>query len=87
MTRRIIVSAAQLGPVPLTETRPETLARLIKMLETAAADGTKLVVFPEAALTPFFPHWLVEDADELDTFYENTRNGLQTTARSIRRHW
>lgn len=77
-SRQIVVSAAQLGPVPLTETRPETLARLIKMLEGAAADGAKLVVFPEAALTSFFPHWLVEDADELEKFYEKELPGPDT---------
>jgi predicted amidohydrolase len=69
-SRRITVSAAQLGPVPLSANRPKMLARFIKLLEGPAADGARLVVFPEAALTPFFPHRLVEDPDQLGGFYE-----------------
>ncbi|MGO4382817.1 nitrilase-related carbon-nitrogen hydrolase [Specibacter sp. RAF43] len=76
--RRITVSAAQLGPVPLAASRAETLARLIKLLEEAAVAGSELVVFPEAALTPFFPHWLVEDAAELNGYYESELPGPNT---------
>ncbi len=77
-SRKITVPAAQLGPIPLSASRPETVGRLIKMLEGAAAEGSRLVVFPEAALTPFFPHWLVEDADQLAGFYEKELPGPNT---------
>lgn len=79
-SRTLTVSAAQLGPVPSSATRAETLARLIKLLESAALDGTHLVVFPEAALTPFFPHWLVRDEDELHAYYEKSLPSPDTQA-------
>ncbi|WMN01916.1 nitrilase-related carbon-nitrogen hydrolase [Rhodococcus erythropolis] len=71
-TRSLTVAAAQLGPVPKSASRPDTLARLIKLLEAAATEGAQLVVFPEAALTPFFPHWLVDDDNELLSYYEQS---------------
>lgn len=43
---------------------------MIAMLEQAHAQGVGLVVFPELALTPFFPRWHIEDERELDAFYE-----------------
>ncbi|MBG6215825.1 putative amidohydrolase [Arthrobacter sp. CAN_A6] len=56
------------------------MERLIKLLEGAAKEGTQLVVFPEAALTPFFPHWLVRDEDELHSYYEKDLPGPDTQA-------
>ncbi len=79
-SRSLIVSAAQLGPIPVSATRAQTLERLIKLLEGAAVEGTQLVVFPEAALTPFFPHWLVHDEDELHSYYEKDLPGPDTQA-------
>jgi hypothetical protein len=35
-------------------------------------------VFPELALTTFFPRWLIEDQTELDGFYEAEMPGPQT---------
>lgn len=72
MGSRLVVAAAQLGPVPLADSREATLARLIGLLEAAAGQGAELVVFPELALTSFFAHWLVEDESELRRFYENS---------------
>lgn len=67
--RRLVVAAAQLGPTQRGDTRAATLARLIALLEGAAARGARLVVFPELALTTFFPRWLLSDA-ELDACFE-----------------
>src|SRR6185503_12907090 len=44
--------------------------RLIALLEQAAQARADLVVFPEAALTAFFPHWWIDDEEELDAFFE-----------------
>ncbi|WP_309070854.1 nitrilase-related carbon-nitrogen hydrolase [Arthrobacter sp.] len=77
-SRALTVSAAQLGPIPRSATKAETVARLIKLLESAASEGAQLVVFPEAALTPFFPHWFVRDRSELLTFYETRLPGPET---------
>jgi predicted amidohydrolase len=36
------------------------------------------VVFPEAALTPFFPHWYMDDAAEINAFCEREMPGPDT---------
>jgi N-carbamoyl-D-amino-acid hydrolase len=70
VSRSITVAAAQLGPIGCRETRADVVARLIELLERAAQAGADLVVFPEAALTAFFPHWWIDEEEELDGFFE-----------------
>lgn len=70
MSRIVRVAAAQMGPIHLADTRAHTLDRMIALLETAAAKGANLVVFPELALTTFFPRWLI-DADKVDGYFES----------------
>jgi len=70
MSRTMIVAGAQTGPIQRADARAHTLARLIALLEQAAEKGAHYVVFPELALTTFFPRWLIENRQELDTFYE-----------------
>jgi predicted amidohydrolase len=66
MSRKLIIAGAQMGPTQRADARPATLARLIALLEQAAAGGAKLVVFPELAFTTFFPRWPMEhDSAEL----------------------
>jgi N-carbamoyl-D-amino-acid hydrolase len=43
---------------------------LIDLLRTAAKSSCDLVVFPELALTTFFPRWFVDDITEMDHYYE-----------------
>jgi len=69
-SRELVVAAAQLGPIPRSQSRDDVVARLVDLLTRASHDGAELVVFPEAALTPFFPHWWIEDEDELDSYFE-----------------
>ena len=75
----LIVAGAQTGPIQRADSRARTLDRLIALLEQAAAAGARLVVFPELALTTFFPRWLLEGA-ELDAFYERAMPGPDTQA-------
>lgn len=70
MSDRFVVAAAQLGPVPVGAPRAEAVSRLIDLLRTGAARRARLVVFPELALTPFFPRWLIESPAELDPYFE-----------------
>ena len=70
MSRRFIVAAAQLGPIARDEPRSSAVARMVGMLREAHRRGATLVVFPELALTTFFPRWFIEDEAELDAFYE-----------------
>jgi len=68
--RVVTIGAAQLGPIARDESRKSCVDRMLALLRQAHAKGCKLVVFPELALTTFFPRWLIEDERELDSFYE-----------------
>lgn len=70
MSRNITIAVAQMGPVPLAQTKPEVVERLIGLLREAASQGCELILFPECCLTAFFPHWYIEDQSEIDTFFE-----------------
>jgi predicted amidohydrolase len=77
MSRVLTVAAAQVGPVGRAETRASVVDRLIVMLRDAAGRGAELVVFPELALTSFFPRWDLTD-DELVPFFEREMPGADT---------
>ena len=79
-TRIRRVGAAQLGPIARRETRRDVVDRLFALLRQAASVGVELVVYPELALTTFFPRWYIEDEDdlELDDFYEREMPGPET---------
>jgi len=70
MSRRLILAAAQLGPIARDEPRTSAVARMIALMREAHRRGAKVVVFPELALTTFFPRWYIEDEAELDSFFE-----------------
>ncbi len=78
MSRTIKVAAAQLGPVHLTSKREETLERMITLLESAVTQGVHLVLFPECAFTTFFPRHLINDQQELDTYFEHNDDLLNS---------
>lgn len=71
MPRIVTVGIAQLGPIPRTQSRPDVVLRLLALMEDAAKSGCDLIVYPEAALTAFFPHWMVEGDQELDSYFES----------------
>lgn len=71
MKRRLTIASAQLGAVNLADTRAAVVARLLDLLRQAAGRGARFVVFPELALTTFFPRWWNEDQAEVDErFFE-----------------
>lgn len=70
MTRRFVAAAAQLGPIERDEPRASVVARMIALLDAARRRDVRFVVFPELALTTFFPRWWIEDEAALDAFYE-----------------
>ncbi len=70
MTRMITVGAAQLGPIECTESRAQAVLRLMTLMRQAHSHGCDLVVFPECALTAFFPHWWFDNQDDIDAFFE-----------------
>jgi predicted amidohydrolase len=51
---------------------------MIALLEQAAKSDCDLVVFPELALTTFFPRWFVDDITEADHWYEREMPSAET---------
>jgi len=79
--RSLRIGAAQLGPIERTETRTEVVERLTALLRQGSDAGCELVVFPELALTTFFPRWYLDDnPTELDAYYESAMPGPETQA-------
>ncbi len=78
MSRIVNVGAAQLGPVARDHTRADVVERLLVLLRRAHARGCDLVVYPELALTTFFPRWPLTDQAEIDTFFERELPGPET---------
>lgn len=70
MSRIVNVALGQLGPVQRSDTRERVVARLCEMMREAHALGAHLIVYPELALTTFFPRWYLEDEAEIDSFFE-----------------
>lgn len=72
MGQKFALAVAQLGPIHRTDSRESAVKRLVAMLNEAAGRGVRFVVFPELALTTFFPRfWMTEQA-EIDRYFEST---------------
>ena len=70
MARLLTVAAAQLGPIQRAEPRAEAVGRMIRLMERAHQRGAELVIFPELALTTFFPRHYLEDRADADAWFE-----------------
>lgn len=68
--REIVIGGAQLGPIQKADTRGAVVDRMIALLHQAKGAGCDLVVYPELALTTFFPRWYMEDQAEVDQWFE-----------------
>ncbi len=78
MPRIVTVAAAQLGPIQKADSRESVVARMIVLMEQASAMGATFIVYPELALTTFFPRWYHEDRAEADHWFEPTMPGPAT---------
>lgn len=76
--RSVRVAAAQMGPIQKDHSRSEVVSRLMALMTQAHARGAELVVFPELALTTFFPRWFVDDITEADHWYETEMPSAET---------
>ena len=72
------MAVAQMGPVHLKNTRASVVKRLIEMLREAKVRGARFVVFPELALTTFFPRYWMDDQKEVDRFFERSMPNAET---------
>ena len=70
MTRIVKVALGQLGPIQRSDTRAQVVQRLCELMKEAHALGADVIVYPELALTTFFPRWFIEDEDEIDGYFE-----------------
>jgi predicted amidohydrolase len=78
MSRMVTVGAAQLGPIARNEPRAHVVKRLIALMRQAHDARCDVVVYPELALTTFFPRWVLDDESEIDSFYEAAMPGPET---------
>ncbi len=78
MSRILTVAAAQLGPIQAAEPRTSAVARMVRLMERAHRRGVELVVFPELALTTFFPRHYHEDIAEADLWFEPSMPSIET---------
>lgn len=67
---RMMIAGAQLGAIQKSDSRQVVVARMIELLNEAAAKGAHMVVYPELALTTFFPRWYMPDQAEVDIWFE-----------------
>ena len=78
MSRKLAAAVAQLGPIHLADSRSAVVARLMAMMREAHGVGARFVVFPELALTTFFPRWWMTDQAAIDRFFEREMPSPET---------
>lgn len=78
MTRAVTVAAAQLGPIGRRDNRGSVVQRLLALMHEARRRSVDLIVFPEMALTTFFPRWDIADQEEIDSYFEWEMPGPET---------
>jgi predicted amidohydrolase len=78
VSRKLRAAVAQLGPIHLADTRTAVVKRLTALMRDAHARGAEFVVFPELALTTFFPRYWMTDQNEIDRFFEREMPGSES---------
>ncbi len=71
-SRKLGLAVAQMGPVHVADTRNAVVKRLVEMLREAKGRQADFVVFPELALTTFFPRYWMEDDEAVEKYFEKT---------------
>src|SRR5512134_1787109 len=64
MPRTLKVAAAQMGPNNEGTPRDAIVERMLALLEQAVAEAVELLVYPEMALTTYFPKRIRQDFDQ-----------------------
>ncbi len=64
MPRYVKVAAAQLGPINEGTSREEVVDRMLALLDQAVEESAELLVYPELALTPYFPKRIRDDYEQ-----------------------
>lgn len=75
---KLVVGGAQMGPLQKSDSRDIAVSRMIDLMRQAASKGVELLVYPELALTTFFPRWYMENPADVDAWFESEMPGPQT---------
>jgi predicted amidohydrolase len=59
-----------MGAIHKADSRQVVVRRMLDLLEEAKAEKCDLIVYPELALTTFFPRWYITDQTEVDVWFE-----------------
>jgi predicted amidohydrolase len=78
VARFVNVAIGQLGPISRNDARAQVVARLCALMREASHMGCDLIVYPELALTTFFPRWFMADEADVDAFFEREMPGPET---------
>lgn len=69
-SRKMALAVAQMGPIHLADTRAAVVRRLVELLREARSRSADMVVFPELALTTFFPRYWMTEEEAVERFFE-----------------
>ena len=64
MPRHVKVAAAQMGPNQDGTPREAIVERMLALLDHAVTEDVELIVYPEMALTTYFPKRIRQDFDQ-----------------------
>jgi predicted amidohydrolase len=70
LARILRIGGAQLGAIQKTDSRQVVVRRMLDLLDQAKKQSCDLVVYPELALTTFFPRWYMTDQTDVDSWFE-----------------
>jgi N-carbamoyl-D-amino-acid hydrolase len=70
VSRVLRIAGAQMGPIQKPDSRQVVVRRMLDLLDQAKAENCGLVVYPELALTTFFPRWYMSEQTEIDAWFE-----------------
>ena len=59
-----------MGPIQKEEKRDQVVKRMINLMDAAKKSNADLIVYPELALTTFFPRYYMEDQKKIDLWFE-----------------
>src|SRR3979490_2136796 len=68
-----------MGPIHKADSRQAVVKRMLDLLDQAKAERCDLIVYPELALTTFFPRWYMTNQSEVDAWFEREMPNAVTT--------
>jgi N-carbamoyl-D-amino-acid hydrolase len=69
--RTLGLAVAQMGAINLADSRESVVQRMIEMMRDAKGRGAEIVIFPELALTTFFPRYWMDESEAIAKYFES----------------